>query len=153
MIWYRVFGANDLQPEPADLLQHLADGGATVPGHFGGDEHGWFRADFPYAEGVPPLHVERYLAKEDAIRDELNAWAAWLETVEDDPVAARLMVHMVTTQQLFTLRCPRDAHDEGPVRELCCKICQFLARKTQGVYQVDRLGFFAPDGKRILDEE
>ncbi len=151
-MWFRVFGTNDVQPDPAALLEHLKGLGVAVPGHFGGDQHGWFRVDFPYADGSPPLRMERYLVGEDEIRDDLNAWAAWLETQEEHPNVPRLMQHMISTKQVFTLRCPRDAHDEQVVRTLCVGVCQFLARQTAGVYQIDTCGFFAPDGRELLRE-
>jgi hypothetical protein len=151
-MWFRVFGANDVQPEPAALLEHLKGLAVTVPGHFGGDQHGWFRADFPYAADTAPLRLERFLVSEDDIRDDLNAWAAWLETQDENPNVPRLMQLMISTKQVFTLRCPRDAYDEAEVQKLCLGVCQFLAKQTGGVYQVDRAGFFAPDGRELLRE-
>lgn len=151
-MWFRVFGTNDIQPEPAQLLEHLHGLGVDIPCDFGGDAHGWFRADFAYDDKAPPLHLERFLAQDDDIRDDLNAWAAWLETVETNAVVPRLMQHMIDTKQLFTLRCPRDASDLIPVQKLCVGLCQFLAEKTKGVYQVDTQGFFAPDGQSLVRE-
>ena len=90
-MWFRVFGTNDIQPEPAQLLEHLHGLGVDVPCDFGGDAHGWFRADFTYEEKAPPLHLERFLAEDDDIRDDLNACAAWLETVESHAVVPRLL--------------------------------------------------------------
>ena len=151
-MWFRVFGTNDVQPEPAALLEHLKGIGVTVPGHFGGDEHGWFRVDFVYAADTTPLRLERYLVSEDEIRDDLNAWAAWLESQDEDPNVPRLMQHMVGTKQVFTLRCSREAADEETVAKLCVGVCQFLAKQTEGVYQVDTRGFFAADGRVLLRE-
>jgi hypothetical protein len=151
-MWFRVFGTNDLQPEPEQLLEHLRRLGIESPGDFGGDDHGWFRADFTYNEQAPPLHLERFLTADDDIRDDLNSWAAWLETVETNPVVPRLMQLMVDTKQLFTMRCPRDVADLIPVQKLCVGLCQFLAEKTKGVYQVDTQGFFAPDGQSLVRE-
>lgn len=151
-MWFRVFGTNDVQPEPAALLEHLKSVGVAIPGHFGGDSHGWFRVDFPYAADTAPLRLERYLVGEDEIRDDLNAWAAWLETQDENENVPRLMQHMVITRQVFTLRCPRDAYDEEAVRQLCVGLCRFLARQTAGVYQIDTCGFFGPDGQELLRE-
>lgn len=151
-MWFRVFGTNDVQPEPAQLLEHLHAQGVQVEAQFGADPHGWFRADFVHDAQRPPIHLERYLAEDDNIRDDLNAWAAWLETVDNNHVVPRLLQHMIDTKQLFTLRCPRDIGDEIRVQKLCVGICQFLAEKTKGVYQVDTQGFFAPDGQSLVRE-
>jgi hypothetical protein len=151
-MWFRVFGTNDIQPDPAELLEHLHRLGALAEGDFGKDAHGWFHADLAYDAESPPLHLERYLSADDDIRDDLNAWAAWLETVPNNEAAPRLMQHMVNTKQLFTFHCPRDAADGIAVQKLCVGLCQFLAEKTEGVYQVDTQGFFAPDGQPLVRE-
>jgi len=151
-LWFRVFGTNNAQPEPAALLEHLHQIGAPVPGQFRGDDQGWFRADFTLAAGAAPLQLERYLAGEEGIRDELNAWAAWLETADYSPNNTRLMQHMVSTTQLFTLRRPIDLADEVLLDKVCVGLCRFLAAATEGIYQADGQGFFAPDGSLLLQE-
>jgi hypothetical protein len=146
--WYRVFGCTSAQPEPAALLEHLNGLGAEVAGHFRGDDEGWFAAELVFARDAPPLQLERYLAKEEGIRGELNAWAAWLETAGHGP----LMQHVATTAQLFTLCRPADGAGAALVEKLCVGVCQFLARATAGVYQVDGAGFFAADGTVLWRE-
>ena len=150
-MWYRVFGTNDHESEPVALLEHLRDIDERVTGHFKGDEHGWTRAEIVFAENATPLYLERFLAKVDDIRDDLNAWAAWLETMDHQSNHGRLMQHVIQTMQLFTLRWPREC-TEGPVSKHCLAICRFLARQTAGVYQVDTQGFFAADGTLLLPE-
>ena len=44
-LWYRVFGANDVHPAPAELLAHLHGVGIAAEGHFRGDDRGWFAAE------------------------------------------------------------------------------------------------------------
>jgi hypothetical protein len=151
-LWFRVFGTNDVQPEPAALLEHLHGLDAGVRGKFSGDEQGWFRVEFVYAAEATPLTLERYLATEEGIRGELNTWAAWLETADYSPNHEALMEHMVRTTQLFTLRQPLGHSNEVLVEKLCVGTCQFLARATAGVYQADNQGFFAPDGTLLLQE-
>jgi hypothetical protein len=90
-LWYRVFGANESQPAPADLLAHLHGAGLSVTGHFRGDDLGWFAAELVVAVGETPLQLERFLATEDGIRNELNTWAAWLETCDYSPNHLALM--------------------------------------------------------------
>lgn len=145
--WFRVFGTNTTQPEPAALLEHLRGLGAEVEGHFRGDDQGWFRADLVLDPEDEPLRLERYLATEDGIRIELNTWAAWLEEADQYD----LMVRMIQTTQLFTLHAPGD-DGEGDVEQLCVTVCRFLARSTDGVYQVDHQGFFAADGTVLVRE-
>jgi hypothetical protein len=149
--WHRVFGTNDAGIEAAALLsaqsRHV---GVEVTGRFRGDDMGWFEAELGL-RGTR-LELQRFLADEDDLRDELNSWAAWLETVEDNPESPRLMRHMIATTQLFTLRrADRVAHEDAYlVEELCIGLCQFLARTTQGVYQVDGKGFFDADGLLLV---
>jgi hypothetical protein len=151
-LWLRVFGTNEMQPEPAALLGQVRDLCAEATGHFRGDDLGWFAAEFVFAAGETPLHLERFLTTEDGIRAELNTWAAWLETCDYSPNHQRLMEHMVATKQLFTVRRPIDHANEILVEKLCIGICQFLARTTDGIYQADDQGFFAADGTLLLQE-
>jgi hypothetical protein len=154
--WFRVFGRNDVQPAPAALLEWLHGQGVEVTGNFRGDDLGWFQAELLVDPDAAPLRLDRYLAKEDDIRGELNTWAAWLESAGDSPTHLRLMQHVVGTMQLFTLHQPieeaEEIADEPLVETLCIGLCQFLARATDGVYQADHQGFFAADGTVLVPE-
>jgi hypothetical protein len=145
--WYRVFGAADASVEPARLLEHLHGLGLEAAGHFKGDDRGWFRAELALPEDGGHVEVERYLADEEGVRDELNTWAAWLETHEDNPQHGRLMRHMIATRQVFTLQ-----QEDEEAGELCLAVCRYLARATEGVYQVDGRGFFSADGDLLVGE-
>jgi hypothetical protein len=150
--WYRVFGTSEEQPEPADLLEHLTSAGLAVTGHFRGDDLGWFRAALAYAEDAAPLKLERFLASEEGIRAQLNTWAAWLETREDNPNHGRLMAHVIQTRQLFTLPLPEDEVGDALAERTCLETCRFLADRTDGVYQIDQGGFFAADGTLLIED-
>jgi hypothetical protein len=115
-MWYRVFGTDAGPVPPASLLEHLHGLGFEAAGHFRGDEQGWFQAELRLAEGRAALQLERYLAEEEGIRDELNTWAAWLEEAADDPQRDDLMRHLIATAQLFTLRawCCAGSSPGGP---------------------------------------
>jgi hypothetical protein len=151
-LWCRVFGANDAQPDPAALLEHLRSQGLEITGQFRGDEQGWFAAAFIFADGGTPVHLERYLASEEGIRHDLNSWAAWLETADYSPNYGVLMQRVIATTQLFTLRRPVDNPNEILVEKVCVAVCQYLARETAGMYQVDDEGFFDPKGELLLQE-
>jgi hypothetical protein len=151
-MWFRVFGTEELAPEPAALLECLNAFGVPVEGHFKGDDLGWFGVDFIVPGDTQPLHMDRFLAEEDDIRDQLNAWAAWLETVDDPVRSGQLMQLMISANQVFTLECPRDRAEEAAVEEFCVNLCRYLARQTVGIYQVDNRGFFAADGKLLVKE-
>ena len=151
-LWYRVFGANDAQPDPAALLEHLRGQGLNVVGQFRGDDQGWFAAALSFADGGTPVHLERYLAGEEGIRHDLNSWAAWLETADYSPNHGEFMRRVIATTQLFTLRRPVDHSNEILVEKVCVAVCQYLAQETAGMYQVDDEGFFAPDGTLLLKE-
>src|SRR5208282_1746243 len=151
-MWFRVFGVGDELPDPAELLKHLDGMGLKVEGRFKSDDLGWFHCDLVLPGDDRSLVLERYMADEDDIRHELSAWAAWLETVENNSYSLKLMEQMIRTKQLFTLDCPRDRAEEERVEKLCAGLCRYLAQQTQGIYQVDRQGFFAPNGKLLVRE-
>jgi len=151
--WYRVFGANQAAVEPAALLSAQSRNvGGEVTGRFRGDGLGWFEAEL--ALRGTRLELQRFLAHEDDLRDDLNTWAAWLETVESNPDAGRLMRQVIATTQLFTFRRmdPVPDADTYLFEELCTGLCQFLARETGGVYQVDGQGFFDAEGMLLVPE-
>jgi hypothetical protein len=150
-LWYRVFGGSAAPVEPGAVLAFLNGLDARVTGRFAGDDAGWFRAELAFAD-TAPLYLERFLASEEGIRGELNAWAAFLETCDYSPNHLPLMEQVVGTAQLFTLRRPIDHADEVLVERLCVGLCQFLARVTDGIYQADDQGFFATDGTLLLQE-
>ena len=105
-MWYRVFGLNDAPPDLAALLEHLHAAGLPAVAHFRGDDLGWTGGELVLGEAA--VTVERYLAKEDDLRDDLNTWAGWLETRADQPRHGELMQHVIGTKQLITVRRPPD---------------------------------------------
>jgi hypothetical protein len=144
-VWYRVFGLSQTTPDLAALLEHLHAHGLPAAAHFRGDDLGWTGGELVL--GDQSVTVERYLTKEDDLRDELNPWAGWLETRADQPRHGELMQHVIGTKQLVTLR-PADA----ALSQLCDEACRWLARATDGLYQVDGQGFLAADGSVLLPE-
>jgi hypothetical protein len=148
-MWYRVFGFTDHDPDAAEIHALTAPYGDRYigPGEFQGDEQGWFAFRFSGERGG--LELNRYLATEEGIRRQMDTWAAWLESQSaKHPQALELMPRIINTRQVFTIAGPED----GPVAELCRKLCALLARRTDGVYQVDRTGFFSADGALLVPE-
>jgi hypothetical protein len=146
-MWCRVFGVSPAEPSPAGLLEHLQGLGLAATGQFAGDGQGWFRAEIQGDGAAPPFILERYLVSEEGIRAELNNWAAWIETTGDGAPQNRLMQHLISTTQLFTLTQPN-----GAVGALAAAVCRWLARETGGVYQMDEQGFFDAAGGSLLKE-
>jgi len=144
--WYRVFGGNDVHPDPAALLEALQRRGLDVTGHFRGDAEGWFAVEIRLGDHA--VAVECYLAGEEGIRQELNSWAAWLEAAGEAELHARLMRHVIGTTRLFTVHPERPE----PLAEVCDALCCFLAEATAGVWQADGRGFFAADGALLVAE-
>jgi hypothetical protein len=151
-MFYRVFSLKGDVVQPAALQEHLRSLGVEAPFEVRGDEHGWTSCQFRLVEGSSPLQIERYLTDADEIRDDLDAWAAWLETQSGNPNHLRLMQHVIGSEQMFTLKRPDDHADEAQVNQVCKAIVQFLAGKTRGVYQIDNIGFFAASGTILLPE-
>jgi hypothetical protein len=151
--WLRVFGTSVRAPEPAELLEFLRGFAKEASGDFHGDAQGWFQAEIAVGAERPHLYLERYLATEEGMRHELNAWAAWVETFEDHPAQGTLMQHLTSTAQVFTVRPPADEEEALSNEELWIGLCRFLARESAGVYQVDDEGFYSADGTLLLAEE
>src|SRR5260370_24033079 len=97
---------NDVQPDPQSIVQFLRDLGMEASAEVHGDDLGWFRLDLVFAKGGQMLQVARFLAKEEGIRAELNTWAAWLETLEEQPMHSRLMQQVISTVQMLTWQSP-----------------------------------------------
>ena len=145
-MWYRIFAA-DVEPEhvPDAILEYL-NRIDEVRGQFQGDDAGWFHADLACRDVT--LSLDRYTADEDGIRAELNTWAASVEG-HSGGEQTQLMERLIQTKQLFTLQGP----DAGiGVLLLCIALCQYLARVTDGVYQIDGDGIFTLDGTRLWRE-
>jgi hypothetical protein len=151
--WLRVFGVSVHAPAPADLLAYLRELSSGVRGDFKGDDQGWFHAQLVLGSEGRSIHLERYLAAEEGIRDELNAWAAWVEIFENHHAHEFLMKHLTATKQIFTLQSAPVGPGAGSVDDLQVGLCRFLARETVGVYQVDGQGFYSSNGELLLAEE
>ncbi len=150
LMYYRVFGANDSPVNPAALLEHLHGLGFAVTGHFRGDEQGWFRAELVFPEADAKIALDRFLVGEEGIRDQLNTWAAWLETAcPDQPQWLQILIG---ARQIFTLTCQDEDADKNRVQELCLGASRFLAQEAAGIYQIDGQGFFRADGALIVGE-
>ncbi|MDB5307552.1 MAG: hypothetical protein JWO38_1754 [Gemmataceae bacterium] len=151
-MWYRIFGRSPDNVPPAALAEHLHAAGLPVEPHFKGDDLGWTVGELRLPGLNTPVLLDRFLAREDDIRDDLNAYAALLETCDYSPNHAQLMEHVALTHQLVTLRKPVDAVDEVALEKLLLEVCRFLAARTAGVYQIDGRGWFAADGTLLLQE-
>ena len=151
-MWYRVFGLDAAPVSPAALAAHLHAAGVPVVPHFKGDDLGWTSGELHLPGGGTPVLLARYLTAEDDLRDDLNAYAALLETMDYSPNHAPLMEHVVRTQQLVTLRKPLDHADEVTLDKAVLETCQFLAANCEGVYQIDGQGWYAADGSLLLQE-
>jgi hypothetical protein len=150
-MWYRVFGRSDVEPSPAALAAHLHAAGLAVEPHFRGDDLGWTEGELRLRVGAPVL-LSRYLAHEDDLRDDLNAYAAELETMDYSPNSGPLMERVIQTKQLITLRRPVDVNDEVLLEKVMEEAVRFLARATDGVFQIDGQGWFAAGGELLVQE-
>jgi hypothetical protein len=146
-MYFRVFGLTSDVPDLAALLQDLHARGLPATAQFRGDDLGWTGGEFVLGE--TSVTVERYLTKEDDLRDDLNTWAGWLETRIHEPRHAELMRHVIGTKQLVTLRPPPNEEAD----RLSEEVCRWLAGRTDGIYQLDGRGFFAADGTPLLPDD
>ncbi len=150
-MWYRVFCRSDAEAKPAELLAAAQQPRRPVAGDFRGDDLGWTAADLSLGSGTP-IHVERFLTREDDLRDDLNTWAGWLETQGHEPNHARLMEHVIQSRQFVTIRKPLDHANESAVEDVCRAVCRIVAERADGVFQVDGDGWYAADGTLLLKE-
>ncbi|QVL32230.1 hypothetical protein KIH39_25915 [Telmatocola sphagniphila] len=150
-MWSRIFGLSDAEPAPAGLLEHLQQSGLSVRGQFRGDDLGWTAAELSVGTGTP-VYLERYLVKEDNLREDLNVWAGILETCDYSPFAQVLMEKVIQSKQMITLRKPIDHNNESQLEDLLDWTCRWLAQATEGIYQVDGAGWFDANGMRLIEE-
>jgi hypothetical protein len=151
-VWYRIFGISEVEPAPVSLAEHLHAAGLLVEPHFKGDDLGWTSGELRLPGTGTPVFLARYLTSEDDIRDDLNAYAAELETCDYSPNNGMLMQHVIQTKQLITLRKPIDVSNEVAMEKLLEEACRFLAAHTDGVYQIDGKGWFTAAGELLLQE-
>lgn len=151
-MWSRVFRLSEAEVPPAAVLAAVEAAGVRAAGHFRGDDLGWTaaRLELPGAE-ESPVTLDRYLAGEDDIRDELMAWAAFLETMDFSPHHGTLMTHVSQTRQLVTLRRPIDHSDEAALDRACEAALVALAA-GDGVIQIDGRGWFDSALSLLLHE-
>jgi hypothetical protein len=151
-VWYRIFGASEAPPDLEAMLAFLRGADFVVEGEFHGDEQDWFQAVLVSPETHEPIELARFLASEEGIRDELNAWAAWIEANGDSSTHLQLMQQIISTRQLITLLAPDDPQHHVALDLLCTAASQFLARETAGIYQIDEQGLYAPNGILLVRE-
>jgi hypothetical protein len=151
-MWLRVFSPTRDEVSPAALAAHLHAAGVAVVPHFKGDAHGWTTGELHLPRGGTPVLLARYLTREDDLRDDLNAYAAELETMTHSRHAVPLMQTVIQTQQLVTVRRPIDHPDESLVETACDLAVRFLAAASGGVFQIDRRGWFTVGGELLVEE-
>jgi hypothetical protein len=150
-MWYRVFCRAKDELPPAELLRRLRGEGLAVDGRFRGDGLGWTVADLRLGAGTP-IFVERYITETDDLRNELNAWAAYLETLDYAPNHSDLMERVIQSNQLVTVRKPLNLSNEVVAEWLCEQICREIASFTDGIYQIDNDGWYSSTGLLLLKE-
>jgi hypothetical protein len=151
-MWYRIFGGVDTEVPPASLAAHLHAAGLPVEPHFKGDDLGWTEGELRLPGDGTPVYLARYLTGEDDLRDDLNAHAAELETMDYSPNSGPLMARVTQTKQLITIRKPVGAADEVLLERVLDLISRFLAAATDGIIQIDGRGWFAADGQLLVQE-
>jgi hypothetical protein len=145
-MWARVFADRNEAPAPEALVEHLRGAGYAAEARTDADELGWFHLELSSSAGNVTL--DRYGADE-GIRNDLNSWAAWLE-IHGGAHAARLMQHLIGSQQIVTLRILHEIDDE--LRRLLHTVLRLIATATGGVYQLDGEGFFDAAGTLLVAE-
>jgi hypothetical protein len=146
--YYRVFGSNDAQPPPEELLMALAEAKFRVEAEYLGDDQGWYGVRLRLPGRAEPVDVQRFVTAVDDIRGDLSTWAAWVES-QFGCDRAWLLQQLISTTQLFAWQVqPEDAEAVA----LSAVLCDYLGRATAGLYQVDGLGLFDLAGTLLVPE-
>ncbi len=133
------------------MLSQLGELASRVQPHFKGDDLGWTAAELLVELGTP-IYVERYLTQEDNLREDLNSWAAWLETRDFSPNHVMLMERVIQTQQMITIRKPIDHPNENLLDEVCTALSRAICQKADGIYQAEDQGWYSASGEELLKE-
>lgn len=151
-MWYRIFAATPNVPNVQALLAYVSDQKTKIHGLFqhAPDEE-WFVLELVFGSGSS-VCIERFLANEPGIREELNSWAGYLETLDYSSKAVPLMERTIQAHQMYTLRRPIDHANEVLLDHVCLQACTFLAQSTGGFYHIDGRGFFEADGQVLVEE-
>lgn len=150
-MWYRVFCRSD-QLGPTE--QWLAPVKSIVPEmqtKFTEDRLGWTEGELQFGPGAPVL-VARFLTEVDSLRNDLNTWAAYLETMDYSPNHGSLMERVIQSQQLITIRRPLDSPNEVICDRVCTELARALATAGDGIYQAEDDGWYSADGELLLKE-
>ena len=150
-MWYRIFCRDEVEVKPAEMLSLLGELASRVTPHFKGDDLGWTAAEL-FVEVGTPIFAERYLTKEDNLREDLNTWAAWLETQEISPHYVMLMERVIQTKQMITLRKPIDHPNEDLMDEICTALSKAICQRADGIYQAENIGWYSATGEELLKE-
>lgn len=150
-MWYRVFCRSDLEPSPADLLARVQATGRVVEGKFRGDDLGWTAAEFLLGAETP-IYVERYLTAADNLREDLNTWAAWLETCTYSPNYSVLMERVIQSKQLITIRKPLDHRNDSAIEDICRTLAIAIASAADGIFQIESDGWYTSGEELLLKE-
>ncbi|MEZ6141347.1 MAG: hypothetical protein R3B84_12320 [Zavarzinella sp.] len=150
-MWYRIFGLSEIEPDPTEMLHHLHQNHLLVEGHFKGDDLGWTQVSLQLGHGTP-LTVDRFLTTQDDLRQDLNSWAAWLETLDYSHNSLPLMERLIQTQQLITARFPIDYPDEIQMTRLCHLLSMWLAEQTNGVLYIEGDGWYNQNNELLIKE-
>jgi hypothetical protein len=150
-MWYRVFCRSSESLPPSELLAVVHSFAPKAIANFKGDDLGWTTVELILGTGTP-IYGERYLTGEDELREDLNTWAAWLETRDYSPNHVMLMERVIQTQQMITLRKPVDSSNESLTEGICGAICLKLASTADGVYQIEGDGWYDAAGELLLKE-
>ena len=155
--WYRIFSREKNRELMAILTKELQSCGNSLEFQFTCDPDGDLSTDWFTLAIRPtnkqPIILERYLVEEEGIRSELNSWAGILETWDHDPVHVLLMEKVIQGKELITVEKPQETDDELAMDDLCMRISRVIADATDGVFQVDGVGFYDASGALLLGEK
>jgi hypothetical protein len=151
-MWLRVFCPTTVEIAPARIASALHESGFDVQPHFKGDELGWTTGELILGDPASPIGLARFLTKEDKLRDDLNSYAAELETATHSPKAAGLMERVIQSAQLITVRKPVSHPNDAMLDRACEYLVKFLATESEGFYQIDQQGWFESSGELLVEE-
>lgn len=152
-MWLRAFGRELTHPKLTSLCEHLQKAGLKVVPHFRGDDLGWTEGEIELVDAKATIGLARYLTEEDNLREDLNAYAAELESYADIQQGTKeLMERVIQTRQMITIRKPINGNNEILMEKACELIASYFAERIDGVYQIDGQGWYLATGERLITE-
>lgn len=153
--WMRVFGTSAICPKASELLEVCLRQGMEAESEVLGEDDDWEQVTFRSPGAAEGLMVERVGGGEFGAEEVAEEVRPVLQTFEgrDEPEAQQVLTKIRNTRQLFIVGIPTGTPTQSPLRRVSVALAEYLARTTEGIYQIPDRGFFGPDGSLLVADQ